>query len=348
MNPIMRRCRLQQLPLLATALAEAARDYRNGFFQPLERWLVAQRALGILLTISAAWYGAARLGAVVDGLGSEARQQTLAQLQRNVDTAQQQAGRLPVLRDRALALGAGDAPDPVPDTAALLHIVSAAVDQSGVLLTLFEPGQVSQEAVPMANGQNPPRNRSKPGRTAGSGEPDKRDSENREAVEEIALHLKASGTYARIVRFVEALSALSQPVIVLEAHIVRSGDDQEILDAMVRVMGQPEPTHSDAELNDQILSARSAWSDLSDPFAAAGDRAPQAGSGDALSVIATGQLAGSFQLGLRRAVLLRRADGWQLVPLAAHSPLPDVIIGAQRADSTSSARTGRSNARGLQ
>lgn len=286
---------------LAAALHEALWDYGNGYFQPLARWPFAQRVLALLLALGAVWSGAACLGAMVDVSGSEAHQQALAVLKQKVAVALQRAGSLPTLSARASALRAGDAPEPVPDNSGLLHLISAAVDKSGVSLASFEPGRAAQEMLPAVG------------------------DSGKASVEEMVLHLKAVGTYAHILRFAEALSALSQPIIAIEARLTRTGHDQATMDARLRIIGKPMKKDELSEANNLALSQSGALSDIVDPFGAVDDGAGRSVMGESQAAKVAGeQIAGSFQLEGRRAVLLRKIDGWQLLPLGAPSPALEI------------------------
>jgi len=293
----------QRLVQLAAGLRKALSGYCHGFTQPLERWPVAQRALPLLLSLSAVWWSCARLSTAVEVSGREARQHALAMLEQKVMDAQGQAGRLPALRARARALGAGDAPESVPDNSALLRIISAAVDKSGVSLEMFEPAQATLTAL------------------------QGRDGGDLETVEEIILHLKAAGTYSHLLLFAEALSALPQPFIATQAQLIRVGNDRETIDATVRVIGEPIQKNMLYEANDLISGSRSrqVLAEMADPFSAAGPLTSRPAIGMAhADQAADQQPVGSFQLGMRRAVLLHRGDGWHLVPVGADSPMPQV------------------------
>jgi hypothetical protein len=293
----------QELMRLAAGLCETLGEYRRGFSQPLERWPHAQRAPALLVCLGAVWWSAVHLGAVVDASGREARQHGLAMLAQSVADAQRQAGSLPALRAQARALGAGARPEPVPVNSVLLRMISAAVDRSGVSLELFEPGRANH-AVPAADG------------------------DSRETVEDRVLHLKAVGSYAHILRFAEALSALPQPVMALEAQVVPRGG-LEVLDTMVRVIGEPMAKNRVPEINGLLLSPLEVTADIGDPFGSADDRAWRSGARNMpVDRVLNQQLVGSFQLGGRRAVLLHKGDRWQLLPLSTQSPMPKVDMRA--------------------
>jgi len=289
----------------AASLFDAGCDYGRGFFQPPERWPAAQQALALLLSLGAVWWGGARLGAAVDVSGNEARQHALALLEQSVLDAQRQAGNLPALRERAAALGAGDSPEPVPGNGALLRIISRAVDAGGVSLALYEPTRLKRAAVKTAT------------HAADSGGP--------EPLAEIAVHLKAAGTYAHILRFAQALSALPQAVIVTQAKVL--GNGQETMDALVRVIGEPTQNERLSKAYDLVSGSLRGATDTDDPFDPDSSRGRSSGIDTALAgKVAPQRFAGRFQLGERRALLLRNAEGWQLVPLAQHSPMPEIAM----------------------
>lgn len=299
---------------LTAAAPMVWRRYCAGFAQPWERWPLAQRSALLLASLGVVWLGAARLGAAVDVSGSEARQRALALLEQNVQAAQQQAHSLPALRRHARELGAGETPDAVPDNSALLHIISAAVDRSGVSLDLFEPGAVNQ--VASADGSA--------------------------VVDEMSLHLRTTGPYPRLVGFAEALAALALPVIPSEARLSRLDSGQVSMDVTLRIIGAPSEDNQLSESNMENLVRPNLV--LDDPFGAAvvgtGIK-PSAALADQVESAAAGTLAGSFQMRSRQAVLLHQGTVWQLLslPLQESVAAAGASVGRERGSAASAAHS---------
>jgi Tfp pilus assembly protein PilO len=278
---------------------------RDGFSRPIEYWPSIQRGVALALAAGCACWIGFGLCAAADVSGREARRAALAALETKLQSARTQLAALPALRQRAHQLGATNTPEPVPDNGALLKLMSLAIDRSGVVLELFEPGAPAQVA----------------------------------GVDETQLRVRASGGYAQLARFAGELAILGQPVIPVEMHLVRERSGALVLDASLRVIGAPRPN---SQLEEGGVARK--FSELADPFKsdtrAAGDMGGDfstAGQNE----FADDPVAGTFEAEGHRAALVHSDAGWQLVEVDMPPNMPLKVAQGKSPDSAARARTAR-------
>ncbi len=284
-------------PFAPHTRVDAVLQYVAGFALPWVWWARAQCVTSWALC--AAFTCCLALGVEVplgDTRGA-ARERALSELQLQLRQARQAEHALPALRASVRALGESARPGFLPDSRTLLAAIAGAVERSGSKLDRFEPQAPS--AVDDENG--------------------------RPLAAQAQIHLRATGAFSHLVDLAGALAALSLPLISDDAHVFRTADGDETLDASLTVIGGvPLPASNvHAEVSTVAvplpLPPRPA-SAMLDPFTPDARLLASPPGNPAARAAATP--AGHFRLGSRAATLLHDDLGWHLVPDAARRSGP--------------------------